>query len=105
MNYVYGWFFIDFISIFPFDLLLDGSMITKLFRLFRMPRLLKFLDVSKFKSLMRSFSAGYTDGKVIVRQYYILYSYNVIRLMIIGVLLTYFTGCFFYFISKELNTK
>jgi len=66
-KYAQGWFFIDLISVFPFDLLLTKGMITKLFRLFRMPRLLKLLDVSKFKNLIRSFSAEYTNDKVIVR--------------------------------------
>ena len=49
---VRGWFFVDFISIFPFKFLpgIDsGANVTKLLRLFRLPRLAKLIDIQKFK--------------------------------------------------------
>lgn len=45
-----GWFCIDFISVFPFKEVLNAQAdFTKLFRLFRLPRLLKLIDIEKFK--------------------------------------------------------
>ena len=49
-NYIFhGWFFVDFISVFPFQILFrsQGEK-TKLFRLFRLPRLIKLIDISRF---------------------------------------------------------
>jgi len=54
--------------------------------------------------MLRSFAAGNTDHKVIIKQYYLLYTYRIIRLMLIAMLLTYFVGTIFYFISAEFNT-
>jgi len=45
----HGSFFVDFISIFPFSFIFKGSgLITKLFRLFRLPRLIKLVDIGRF---------------------------------------------------------
>ena len=46
-NYIFrGWFFVDFISVFPFYMFLNQTgTITKLFRLFRLPRLIKLIDI------------------------------------------------------------
>ena len=58
-HYLFSWFPIDFISVFPFEILLpEGSStggLTKLFRLFRMPRLIKLIDVNRFKKILKSF--------------------------------------------------
>jgi hypothetical protein len=46
---LHGSFLVDFVSIFPFQFLYSGSsLITKLFRLFRLPRLIKLVDVGRF---------------------------------------------------------
>ena len=47
---------IDFVSIFPFDAIFDETGgFTKLFRLARLPRLIKLIDVGRFKSILKSF--------------------------------------------------
>jgi hypothetical protein len=55
-QYVFhGWFFIDFISVFPFQIMLPGTgKTTKLFRLFRLPRLLKLFSISKFSQMIKN---------------------------------------------------
>ena len=55
-NYVFhGWFFIDFVSVFPFGILMQSnSDATKLLRLFRLPRLIKLIDISRFEKLLKS---------------------------------------------------
>ena len=50
-----GWFFVDFISVFPFQFVFESKgELTKLFRLFRLPRLIKLIDISRFKGLLNS---------------------------------------------------
>ena len=60
INYFWGWFWIDLISIFPFQIFLksgaqDSAQTVKLARLFRMPRLGKLIDIDRIKKLMKSF--------------------------------------------------
>ena len=52
INYMKTWFFIDFFSTFPFYTILSGGIVAKLFRLFRLPKLVKIIDIDKFKMLM-----------------------------------------------------
>ena len=52
INYLKTWFFIDFFSTFPFYTILSGGIVAKLFRLFRLPKLVKIIDIDKFKMLM-----------------------------------------------------
>lgn len=56
-GYLKGWFFIDFISIFPFQLVVgaENGSATKLFRMPRMLRMGKLLDMKNVKRLMKSF--------------------------------------------------
>ena len=104
INYFWGWFWIDFVSIFPFKEFLnsdaeDQAQAVKLFRLFRMPRLGKLIDINKIKKLLKSFQGETGDDKQIVKQYLYLYIYNMFRLILIAVILTYFIGCFWFWIS------
>ena len=97
-NYVrYGWFFVDFISVFPFRYLLpqgNAGEITKLLRLARLPRLIKLIDIQRFKKTVQSLMAGGTSREEnITMQYVLLYVYKIIRLIIIAMIITYFIGC------------
>lgn len=57
INYLKGWFFIDFLSIFPFDAILDGNAnlnnlvrvarIGKMYKVIRLLRLIKVLKLVK----------------------------------------------------------
>ena len=105
LNYITGWFVIDFLSVFPFAQLMDSGAGTKLFRLFRLPRLLKLLDVNKFSSILKSINGEKTDTQTIIKQYYILFLYNLFRLIIIACFIAYGIGCLFYFFSDKLNKK
>lgn len=103
-RYLKGWFFIDFFSIFPFDVFFSTGVVTKLVRLCRLPRLIKLIDISRFSKLLKSFeSEGGGDVDWIVTQYFALYVYNIVRLIIIALMITYFIGCIIYFISNEAN--
>lgn len=51
-KYIGGWFIIDLMAIFPFQIMFSGGLMLKLLRLFRMPRLIKLLDLQRFKSVL-----------------------------------------------------
>ena len=57
-KYFFGWFFIDFVSVFPFSIFSSGdnsrTNITKLFRLARLGRLAKILDARRIKSIIKA---------------------------------------------------
>lgn len=67
VNYFKGWFFVDFVSIFPFEHFLNSGVLTKLVRLFRLPRLVKLLDISRFNKLLKSFQNKNSDDQTIVK--------------------------------------
>lgn len=101
-----GWFFIDFISVFPFvSIFKNNALLTKLFRLFRLPRLTKLINTSRVNQLLKSFLENSSRDERIVAQHIVMYCYKIFRLIIIAIIITYFLGCFWYFISEEFNDK
>ena len=70
-NYIFnGWFIVDFFSVFPFEAFLPTGQVTKLMRLFRLPRLIKLFDISKFQKVVNSLttsSTGSRDDKIIAQ--------------------------------------
>ena len=50
--YVKTWFFIDLISVFPFEFFLYNGNAIKLVRLLRFPRMIMLLDKNKIKTLI-----------------------------------------------------
>jgi len=83
----------------------DSGPVTKLFRLARVPRLLKVIDIKRFQSVLKAaYKNSEITDKTIITQYYTLYSYHVFRLLLIALLITYFIGCIFLFVSENYNT-
>ena len=65
LRYFRGWFIIDFISIFPFQILQKNSntsQVTKLFRLPRMLRMIKLLNINTIKRLLKSFQGEISNA-------------------------------------------
>ena len=77
IRYVFrGWFAVDFISVFPFVAFLkEDALATKLVRLFRLPRLIRLIDISKFSQLLKSFFENSSQDERIVAQYMLMYLY------------------------------
>lgn len=54
-----GWFFIDFAATFPFSNMAGGNgnnaKWSQLARLFRLPKLIRLLDLSRFNRVLKSF--------------------------------------------------
>lgn len=48
-----GWFFIDFAATFPISYVVGSSVLwSRLLRLFRLPKLIKILDLSRFNRVI-----------------------------------------------------
>ena len=71
----------------------------KLARLARMPRLSKLINVNRFKNILKAFEKKETDDSTLLGQYMTLFYYNVFRLLLIAYIITYFLGCFWYYLS------
>ena len=94
-----GYFIVDSIAIIPFQYILNSStMQTKLLRLFRLPRLLKLIDISRFNQLLKSLFENNSQEERIMMQYLLMYGYKIFRLFIIAFIITYFSGCVWYLI-------
>ena len=103
-----GMFLFEFLAVFPFNLILHSntSLWARLIRLFRLPRLVKLLDQEKFNQMIKSFTgAADSSGREdkLVAQYMMMHIYRIYRLAIIALLITYFVGCLWYFLSSSLN--
>ena len=66
--------------------------------------MIKLIDVNRFKNLLKSFEGPECDDETIVHQYFVLYVYNVFRLIIIAIFITYIIGCVVLFASNDLNS-
>jgi hypothetical protein len=99
-----GSFFFDLLATFPFFLIKTGSdsnygLYFKLIRLTRIPKIYRLLDMDKFTKLSDALFAGTARGKRVVFQNVLKNIYRVLRLIFMTILITYFMGCIFYFIS------
>jgi hypothetical protein len=98
-----GWFFFDLIATFPFYLItVAGAAGTwfKLLRLVRIPRVMKLLEAKKINNFIRLVLNGQPRGKRVVLQLMFKNIYSVARLVMLTVIITYFLGCLFYFLSQ-----
>ena len=54
---------------------------------------------------MKSFLENSSRDERIVTQHIVMYCYKIMRLIIIAVIITYFLGCFWYFVSDTFNSS
>eukprot|EP00949_MAST-11_sp_MAST-11-sp1_P004067 g4067.t1 len=100
MRYLKGWFFIDFIAVFPFDVVLgayfqsedqgDAGNYARLVKLIRLFKLTKLLRVLKFARLLDLLEDRYGLSKSLL---------NIFSLLCVTVGTLHLLGCIFYFIS------
>lgn len=100
LKYLKSWFIVDFIAVFPFEIFTDFRAF-RLLRILRLPRLLKFLDGAKFDKFVGGILQNTSRQKRMTYLYASKYVYKVVRLILIATVLTYFLGCFWYFIITE----
>lgn len=70
-------------------------------RLVRIPRIVNLLDLSRFNKFVDTVFSGQTRGKRVVFQLIMKNVYKVFRLILLTIIITYFTGCLFYFLSDS----
>lgn len=98
INYLTGWFIIDFISIFPTEYLeIKNTNYNKLFRLLRIPRLYKLTNIIK---LSKSTS---TNPFIIflIEMFKINQGVkNFMNIIALMLSMSHISACFFYFTSR-----
>ena len=101
-RYLKFWFYIDFISIIPFELMIskeDFYNYFKLFRLLRLPKFIQTIDVKRFDNLMGNIITQRNKengNKKLKLLFNIRYIFKIIRLIIMASIITYILGCFWY---------
>lgn len=103
MNYLTGWFIIDFLAIFPFQVMFSGGLMLKLVRLGRMPRMIKLLDESRFKTLLVKLDGVSPSLNKIESRYRIMTIYKMFRLITIMIIMVYGVACVYYLFSDYLK--
>jgi hypothetical protein len=107
-NYILKSSFVpDFIAIIPVDAFTNGkSSVNRLFRMVRITRILKLLDIQRMNHLLKSFFENDSSQDKIMLQYLVMYAFKIARLFILAIIITYFCGCIWYMvISYYKNEK
>lgn len=96
-----GWLLFDALGTFPFQLIPSNNIIAiKLIRMLRLPRIMRVLNEKRFKNTLGSlFNQSGTRSEKIRKKVYFKKVYQMTRLIMITVVLVYFIGVIFYFIS------
>jgi hypothetical protein len=54
LHYLKGWFFIDFVSVIPLDLIISYGSASKIIRFSRLGRIYRLLKVTKMAKLLKT---------------------------------------------------
>ena len=109
LRYIKRWFFIDLISIIPFELFMSSSDTTlkyfKMVRFLRLPKFIQTIDVKRFDNLATSFlTKGESENasKRLMVIFNVRYFFKIVRLMIMASILAYVLGCVWYLICLSV---
>ena len=75
----------------------------KLFRLARLPRLVKLLNPQKFKRLLSSLDGPNPSSDLIIQRGRNMFIYNIFNLILMMIFLVYGIGCMFYLVSHYIS--
>lgn len=91
---------------FPFYLIKDADLtIFKLLRLFKLTRILGLFDLNRFQKLAKILTGSSSRVTKIKAQLSVKSIYKVFKLIMMTILITYFTGVLWiYFMMDNLNT-
>ena len=107
IEYAKGFMLLDFVATFPFDIFSDGGnvMWTRLIRLARLSKLASILDIGRITRIVKKIFKNSQSKDRVQNQYIIMYTYKILRLVIIAFLITYFCGCIWWIICGGINTQ
>jgi hypothetical protein len=92
-RYLKGWFIVDFLSVFPFYLILSSyGQLIQLLRILRMPKLMELIDVKKTKRVVNSFFENASREEKVLVNHLVINSYRIVRLIVLAAIITYFCG-------------
>lgn len=95
---------IDLLALIPFVLVVGEKGF--IFRLLRIPKMLKLLEINRFNSLLMWMFGG-TSRDQAVKTHYILTNviYSIFSLLMHALVVIYFLGSIWYLISTEINSS
>ena len=109
LRYIKKWFFIDLLSIIPFELFISSSegylKYFKMIRFLRLPKFIQTIDVKRFDNLATSFlTKGESENasKRLMVIFNVRYFFKIVRLMIMASILAYVLGCVWYLICLNI---
>ena len=109
LKYIKGWFFIDLLSIIPFEFFISSSNTSlkyfKMIRFLRLPKFIQTIDVKRFDNLATSFlTKGESENasKRLMVIFNVRYFFKIVRLMIMASILAYVLGCIWYLICLSV---
>jgi hypothetical protein len=122
LNYLSGWFLIDLVATFPFQLVLksnnnggeEGSSnagLNKLARLARLPRLYKLVKLLRFFKLIKAMKFNKKLQRFLTRYRHEQSKIRLIQLLIFGIYLMHLFSCFWnltaklYLDSDDINDR
>lgn len=109
--YIYsGRFFVDVLATIPYELIIstyskEVLVIIRLLRIFRLKDTLKLLDISKLNKYAELLFSNNTRDQTVIISFLLVNIYRVFKLILTAILITYFLGCLWYFLSDKFNPE
>lgn len=104
-RYLTRTFILDLISTFPFYLLPDSNLNLKLVRLFRLTRIYRIFNQSRFLKVGEYCSRKSTRTERVETKMQCKNIYSLFKMILVFLMLTYFNACLFFYISKYYNNQ
>jgi len=98
-------FVLDVLATLPFFLIKlkkedkNKTLLLKLLRLARLPRLLRIMDIEKLSQMCDCFFSGKARGRRVLFQNMVKNIFKVFKLILMTIMVMYFLGCVFYWLS------
>ena len=100
-----GMFFIDVLATIPYELIFneDNLILFRLLRIIRLKETLMLLDISKLNKYAQILFAGKARDQTVIITFLLVNIYKVFKLILTAIIITYFLGCLWYWMSNEVN--
>ncbi|KAL4492391.1 hypothetical protein ABPG72_005526 [Tetrahymena utriculariae] len=100
-----GYFFLDFISTFPWQLVNKNITVVKLLRMLRLPRFLKLVKEDRFINVVNTVLRYSDTSDKVKTQFIFRYIYRNIQFILTGLSLAYFVSCLWYYMVASVDDQ
>ncbi|KAL4446027.1 hypothetical protein ABPG74_011019 [Tetrahymena malaccensis] len=100
-----GYFFLDIISTFPWQLVDKNITVVKLLRMLRLPRFLKLVKEDRFINVVNTVLRYSDTSDKVKTQFIFRYIYRNIQFILTGLSLAYFVSCIWYYMVIQLDDQ